>query len=100
MSSPDFDAAIAELNSKVGQIEMDIKKKDSALSPLIVSAICVPLLIAFLLYALKFNIITSIDEETGEERRDVKKVFLWTLGLSVLFLSCLYLYASANHLLS
>lgn len=93
-----FDKAIAELQAKLDACEVTVKKSEGAMSPLLVTAMVAPMILFTLLYMLKPSFVTSEDAK-GTRVRDKKKVFLWTLGVTLLLWGALYLYAQANALL-
>ncbi len=94
MSDDKFEQAISELQSQIDTYETTIVRKEKGVSPLVIMAIVIPFLVFFMLYLLSPRCVMS--EVNGQQTRDGKKVFLWTLGVTLLSWGGLYLYANVT----
>ena len=98
MASPDsnkFQRAVAELQEQLDKCNVSVNKKDNCFSSLVVIGVITPIILFLMLYFVQPGFVTS--EQGGKRVRDKKKVFFWTIGVTLLVWASLYFYAYYNN---
>lgn len=87
----DLKEKISQLEEKLKSVNKDVKSKDSCFPTLMVVGVAIPFVLLLLLFFLQPSFVQK--KEGNAYIRDGKKIFYWTLAISLISWVCLYLYS-------
>ena len=91
MADEKLDKYISKLTQDIGDLSADIKKKETCFPTTIAIAIATPFVLWIILYFMKPSIVMKQDGD--KQVRNTTKIFMWTIGLSILVWGGLYGYS-------
>jgi len=94
-SNERFQKAIADLQGQLDACQAKVSLQDNCVSALIVIGVVTPIVLFLLLYFIQPRFVTS--KQGDQEVRDKMKLFLWTVGVTLVVWIALYLYAYFNN---
>lgn len=94
MSTPSYKERIQKLQSLTEEGERKIKTKEMVIPTSVMVGAAVPLILLLVLYFVKPAFVTK--KEGDKQVRDGKKIFYWTVGLTIIVWVAIYAWMYYN----